>query len=123
MIHDKIFGVYEPFVIKNLFTPELKAARQYAVVEFQSKFMENEAVLTKYVNPITKIIIKLLPDKHLEIITLLTHILSIPGISNIINMRTLLDILLPQLGDSSVPYRKQVRDCFQRLNTITKGVI
>jgi hypothetical protein len=35
MIKDKIFGVYEPFVIKNLFSYETSAANKYAVQEFQ----------------------------------------------------------------------------------------
>lgn len=46
-----------------------------------------------------------------------------PGICNIINMHSLLDVLMPQLGDNSVPYRKQVRDCFHRLNTTAKSVL
>lgn len=37
MINDKIFGVYEPFVIKNLFAYETNAANKYAVQEFQVK--------------------------------------------------------------------------------------
>lgn len=31
MIKDKIFGVYEPFVIKNLFSYDTNAANKYAV--------------------------------------------------------------------------------------------
>lgn len=45
------------------------------------------------------------------------------GIANIINLKGLLDVLMPQLGDASVPYRKQVRDCFQKLNCSAKGII
>ena len=54
---------------------------------------------------------------------LLAHILGKPGISNIINLHPLLEILLPQLGDSSVLYRKQVRECFLRLNRNAKNVM
>jgi hypothetical protein len=46
-----------------------------------------------------------------------------PGISNIINLQPLLDILIPQLADSSVPYRKNVRECLQRLNCTAKNVL
>jgi len=32
-----------------------------------------------------------------------------PGIANIVNLQPLQEILMPQLGDASVPYRKHVR--------------
>ena len=74
-------------------------------------------------NLITKIIIKLLPNHHLEILELFLHILHVPGICNIINLSPLLDVLLPQLADPSVPYRRLVRECLQRLNTTAKNVL
>jgi hypothetical protein len=123
LIHDQIFGVYEPFVIKSLFSPDTKAAKLFAVRELHAQFVEHQAVLTKYVNPIVKLIVRLLPEKHLEVVLLLGHILAIPGIANIINLQGLLQVLLPQLGDSEVPYRQQVRDCFRKLNCAARGVV
>ena len=70
--------------MKNLFTPELKSARQ------------NLSNLIKFINPITKIIVKL-PYPHIEVVTMLAHILSIQGIANIINLKGLLDATMPQL--------------------------
>jgi len=56
-------------------------------------------------------------------VELLAHILGKPGISNIVNLNPFLEILIVQLGDSSVPYRKQVRECFLRLNRNAKNVL
>ena len=38
MINDKIFGVYEPFVIKNLFNPETRAAKKFSIQQFKELF-------------------------------------------------------------------------------------
>ena len=34
LIREKMLGVYEPFVIKNMLTPETNAANRYAVEQF-----------------------------------------------------------------------------------------
>ena len=31
LINDKIFGVYEPFIIKSLFNPQTQAAKKYSI--------------------------------------------------------------------------------------------
>jgi hypothetical protein len=97
LINDKFFGVYEPFVIKNLFNPETQSAKKYAITQFKELFFENSERLTKYINSLCKIIKKLLPDKSLELLELLSHILSLPGITNIINLNELSEELISQL--------------------------
>lgn len=72
---------------------------------------------------ITKIIVKILPQEHIEILQLLLYILQLPGISNIINLTPLLQEIIPQLAHNSVPYRKLVRECLQRLNSTAKNVL
>lgn len=34
LIHDKFMGVYEPFVLKNMFSPETPSARALAYSQF-----------------------------------------------------------------------------------------
>lgn len=41
LIGDRFFGVYEPFVIKNLFNPETQAAKKYSISQFKELFFEN----------------------------------------------------------------------------------
>lgn len=72
---------------------------------------------------ITKIIVKIIPQEHIEILQLLLYILQLPGISNIINLTPLLQEIIPQLAHNSVPYRKLVRECLQRLNSTAKNVL
>ncbi len=70
----------------------------------------------------TKIIIRVLPDKHLQVIELLLNILSKPGIANIIYLEPLFQILLSQIADDSVIYRRQVRECLKKLNCVAKDI-
>lgn len=51
------------------------------------------------------------------------HIVQVPGICNIINLNPLLEVLLSQLADPSVPYRRLVRECLQRLNSTARNVL
>ena len=58
LINQKFFGVYEPYVLKNIFNPEVPSAKLMAVKEFNSQYMNNEQKLLKYANVIYKILIK-----------------------------------------------------------------
>lgn len=116
LIHGKFFGVYEPYVLKNIFNPEVQAAKLQAIQLFHAGFEQEEAHLHKYLNVIYKVVVKFLPERHLDLLLLLKKIMGRPGKNNVINLAILPEVLLPQLSSQQVPYRREVREVMKTLN-------
>lgn len=98
MINGKFFGVYEPYVLKNIFNPETQQAKYMAINHFKEVFENHFDQLQKYLNVIFKVILKFVDGMHYDLLLMLKKIVFTLGVNNIVNLIVLPRALVHQLG-------------------------
>ena len=92
-----------------MFNPEVSSAKPFAIKHFYEQYLKNEDKLLKYANVIYKILLKFIHESHYDLLLVLKKLITQPGISNMINISFLPNLLIPQLNIESVQYRKDLR--------------